>query len=336
MKIDVFAHVFPRRAFDRFLEIAPNLQDMGRRTRNVAMLFDLDLRFRVMDRFGDYRQIISMASPPIESYASPQAAAELSRIANDEMADLVDRHPDRFAGFAASIPMNHPAEAERELDRAIRNLGACTVQIYSNVAGRPLDREEFRFLFDAMAGYDLPILLHPARGADFPDYATEDRSLYEIWWTFGWPYETSVAMARLVFSGVFDRLPGLKVITHHMGAMIPYFEGRVGHGWDQLGLRTTAEDYLAFRKSMPRRPLDYFKLFYADTALFGSLAATQCGLAFFGVDRVVFASDTPFEPEPGLYIRETADVLDRLDITAEERERIYWKNAQRLLKLDRL
>ena len=75
-----------------------------------------------------------------------------------------------------------------------------------------------------------------------PDYKTEDRSKYEIWWTFGWPYETSAAMARLVFGGVMDRLPQLKVMAHHLGAMVPYFEGRVGPGWDQLGKRTTDED----------------------------------------------------------------------------------------------
>ncbi len=337
MKIDIFCHVFPKRAFDRFLEVAPNLKDMGKRVRHIPMLFDLDLRFRVMDRMGeDYRQVISMASPPIEAYAGPEATAELSRIANDEMADLVSKHPDRFPGFAASLPMNDPAAAERELDRVMRDLGARGVQIFSNVNGTPLDRDEFRFLFEAMAGYDLPIWLHPARGASFSDYSTEPRSRFEIWWTFGWPYETSTAMARLVFAGIFDRLPHLKVITHHMGAMIPYFEGRVGHGWDQLGLRTTEEDYTALRKSMKMRPLDYFKLFYADTALFGSLAGTRCGLAFFGVDRVLFASDTPFEPEPGIYTRETIEVIDRLEITAEERERIYWKNAKGLLKLDRL
>jgi len=336
MRIDIFAHVFPQRAFDRFLQVASNLKDMGKRVRNLPMLVDLDLRFRVMDRFGDYRQILSLASPPIEAFAGPDRAPELARIANDEMAELVRRHPDRFPGFAASLPMNHPAEAERELRRAMGDLGARGVQIYSNAAGRPLDGDEFRFLFEAMAGYDLPIWLHPARGADFPDYRSEDRSRYEIWWTFGWPYETSVAMARLVFSGLFDRLPGLKVIAHHMGAMVPYFEGRVGYGWDQLGMRTTEEDYTALRQSMKRRPLDYFKMFHADTALFGSLAATRCGLAFFGVDRVLFASDTPFEPEPGLYIGETVKVIDSLEITAEERERIYWKNARWLLKLDRL
>jgi uncharacterized protein len=141
-------------------------------------------------------------------------------------------------------------------------------------------------------------------------------------------------MARLVFSGVFDKWPGIKIITHHMGAMVPYFEGRVGHGWDQLGTRTSEAGEQALRSSIKTRPFDYFKRFYADTLLFGSLAATKCGLAFFGVDRVLFASDMPFEPEPGIYIRETVDVIDRLEITDEERERIYWKNAQRLLKLD--
>jgi aminocarboxymuconate-semialdehyde decarboxylase len=335
MKIDIFAHIFPRRAFERVLERTPDLKDMAKRTQNVAMAFDLDLRFRVMDRFGDYRQVLSAASPPVEALAGRDAAPEIARVINDEMAALVSRHPERFAGFAAALPMNNPSEAERELHRAMRDLGARGVQVFSNVSGLPLDRPEFQFIFEAMAGYDLPVWLHPARGADFPDYPSESRSLYEIWWTFGWPYETSVAMARLVFAGVFDRYPELKIIAHHMGAMAPYFEGRLGHGWDQLGLRTTGEDYVALRKSMKMRPVDSFKQFYADTALFGSLPATRCGLAFFGVDHVLFASDTPFEPEPGLYIRETVDVIDRLDITAEERERIYWKNAARLLKLDR-
>ena len=93
-------------------------------------------------------------------------------------------------------------------------------------------------LFDLMAKLELPIWLHPARGADFPDYQKEKKSHYEIWWTFGWPYETSVAMGRLVFSGLFDRHPGLVIITHHLGAMIPFCEGRIGGGLDQLGARS--------------------------------------------------------------------------------------------------
>lgn len=119
-----------------------------------------------------------------------------------------------------------------------------------------------------------------------------------------------------------------------MGAMIPYFEGRVGHGWDQLGKRTSDEDYEALRASMKKRPLDYFKMFYADTALFGSFSGTRCGLDFFGVDHVLFASDSPFDPEKGtMYIRETIEVIEKLDLTPAEREKIYRGNAERVLNL---
>ena len=170
-----------------------------------------------------------------------------------------------------------------------------------------------------MAGrHDKPILLHPIRGADMPDYKSEDRSRYEIWWTFGWPYETSAAMARIVFSWMFDRFPDLKIVTHHLGAMVPYFEGRVGPGWDQLGARTSDEDLGAVLQRLNRRPLDYFKDFYADSAVFGSRAATVCGLEFFGPDRVLFASDSPFDPEKGRgYIRDTIKVLESLDLEPE-------------------
>jgi predicted TIM-barrel fold metal-dependent hydrolase len=141
-------------------------------------------------------------------------------------------------------------------------------------------------------------------------------------------------MAHMVFSGLFDKHPDLKVITHHLGAMIPFFEGRVGPGWDQLGTRTSDEDYFALLKKLKRRPLDYFHLFYADTAVFGSMAATKCGLEFFGTDRVLFASDAPFDPEKGsAYIRWTIEIIDRLDITPAERAAIYEGNARRLLKL---
>jgi aminocarboxymuconate-semialdehyde decarboxylase len=333
VKIDIFNHILPEAFFAEFLRIAGGLKDMGKRSRNIPQMWDLDERFRVMDQFGDYRQVISLASPPIESFVDPDVAVVLAQMANDGMAELVAHHRDRFPAFVAALPMNHPDAALKELDRAISSLGAIGVQLYSNAAGKPLDAPEFQPIFDELARRDRAIWLHPARGGNFPDYLTEQRSKYEIWWTFGWPYETSVAMARLVFSGLFDRHPNLKIITHHMGAMIPYFEGRVGYGWDQLGLRTSDEDYVALLKSMKKRPIDYFKIFYADTALFGARAATQCGLEFFGVDRVLFSSDTPFEPEPGLFIRETIRAIDSLDLTAEEKDRIYFRNAQTLLNI---
>jgi aminocarboxymuconate-semialdehyde decarboxylase len=250
------------------------------------------------------------------------------------MAELVAKHRDRFPAFIASLPMNDWKGLLAEAERAVKQLHAVGVQVFTNVLGAPLTAPETLPLFELMAKLDLPIWLHPARGADFPDYQKEKKSHYEIWWTFGWPYETSVAMAHMVFEGLFDRFPDLKVITHHMGGMVPYFEGRVGPGWDQLGTRTSDVDYTALLKKLKKRPLDYFRLFYADTALFGAEEATRCGLRFFGPERVLFASDAPFDPEKGsMYTRLTIEIVDRLDVSPEARRAIYEGNARRLLRL---
>jgi len=204
------------------------------------------------------------------------------------------------------------------------------IQIYSNVNGKPLDAPEFRPVFKAMELLGKPVGFIPARTASFPDYQTEEQSLYEIWWTFGWPYESSAAQARIVFSKMLDEMPNLKIIIHHAGGMTPFFEGRVGPGWDQLGARTSFRDYKPLLKELKKRPLDYFKMFYADTATFGSKAALVCALSFYGIEHVLFASDAPFDPEGGpMYIRETLRVIDGLDMSKEDREKIYFKNACR-------
>ncbi|MFZ7110985.1 MAG: amidohydrolase family protein [Desulfatiglandales bacterium] len=334
MKIDIFNHIFPKGYFAKMIEANPNFKDIGKRVRNVPVLVDLDKRFKVMDLFDDYAQVICLAAPPIEKLAGPDAAPDLAKAANDGMAEYVEKYPDRFPGFIASMPMNNPDAAVEEIERAVKDLKAVGIQFFSNVNGAPLDLPELKPLFAKMAEYDLPIWIHPARGADFPDYLTEDKSKYEIWWTFGWPYETSVAMARLVFGYYFDEFPNLKIITHHMGGMVPFFEGRVGPGWDQLGARTSDEDYTGILKKLKKPHLEYFKSFYADTAVFGSVSATLCGLDFFGVDNVLFASDCPFDPEKGPgYIRETIKIIDNLDISKEDRRKIYEGNARRLLKL---
>ncbi len=229
-KIDIFTHIYPRGFYDKLMQVAGDFKDVGKRSRGVPMLYDLDERFRVMDRFEDYQQILSLPTPPLEVMGSPAQATDLARLANDGMAELVARHPDRFAGFVASLPFNDPEAAVRETRRAVDDLGARGIQIFSNVQGKPVSAPEFLPIFETMAAYDLPIWLHPYRGAAWSDYPTEDASQFEIWWTFGWPYDTSVAMARVVFAGLFDRFPTLKIISHHMGAMAPYFAGRVGPG----------------------------------------------------------------------------------------------------------
>ena len=145
--------------------------------------------------------------------------------------------------------MNNVPAALEEMDRAIAKLGAKGMQIFTNVNGRPLDEPEFFRIFERMSKtYDLPIWVHPTRTAKFADYPTEQKSKYEIWWLFGWPYETSAFMARLVFSGMFDKLPKLKIITHHLGAMAPLLRQphRLRHGpvrqpHLRRGLRRAAE-----------------------------------------------------------------------------------------------
>ncbi|WP_027281940.1 amidohydrolase family protein [Roseomonas gilardii] len=329
--VDAFCHFFPKPLWDRMQTLEGSARNIGSRMRGIPAIYDLEERFRVMDQFRqhDYTQVISLGMPPLEQLGEPAVSVELARLANDGLAELVQKHPDRFAGFVGSLPMNDPDAAVREAERAFRDLGMNGLQIHSNINGVPLDDERFLPIFEVAAKYDRPIALHPSRGNELPDYITESKSKYEIWWTFGWPYETSAAMARLVFGGVMDKLPNLKLLAHHLGAMVPYFEGRVGPGWDQLGKRTTDEDLSHVLAGLKRRPLDYFKDFWADSAVFGSRAATVCGLEFYGADKVLFASDCPFDPERGPgYIRETIKVLESIEMSDADRQKINYRNAE--------
>src|SRR5262249_24282463 len=133
MKIDVFPHIFPKRFFERMCEVVSLSNYMQKRTRAIPVLTDLELRFRMMDRHEGYVQVLTLCSPPIEPFAGPALAAELASLANDGMAQIVERHPDRFPGFVASLPMNNPDAAVREIDRAIGDLGATGVQIFWNL-----------------------------------------------------------------------------------------------------------------------------------------------------------------------------------------------------------
>ena len=326
--VDIYCHIFPDAFFQEMNRIAPRLGNIGARLRSVKKLFDLDERFREMDQFGDYREIISLPNPPLEDLAAGEVALNLARIGNDAMAELCARHPARFPTFVAALSMTDVEGSVKEARRAVNELGAGGVQIFTNVAGRPLDEKDFEPIFATMAEFDLPIWLHPARTASMPDYAKEQKSRFEMWWCFGWPYETSVAMVRLALCGLLDCYPRLKIITHHLGGMIPYYDGRIGPGLDVLGSRTSDEDYSKILPSLKRPHLDYMRDFYGDTALFGGgIHAVRCGLEFFGAEHVVFATDTPLGP-----IAPTIEVIKRLEIAEADRRKIFAGNAERLLK----
>jgi uncharacterized protein len=339
LKIDIFPHIFPKAFFDRMMQIAesnPGLKASIKRWLHIPVLWDLEARLKMMDRFKGYKQILTLSLPAIEYLAGPDHSPGLARLANDGMAEIVQRHPEYFPAFVASLPMNNVPAALNEMDRAIGDLGAKGVQIFTNVNGRPLDDPEYYPIFERMSiKHDLPIWVHPTRTAKFADYPTEEKSKYEIYWLFGWPYETSAFMARLVFSGMMEKLPNLKIITHHLGAMAPFFDERIGYGMDQLGSRTADEDYTVILRRMAKRPVDYFRMFYADTSINGSAPAIRCGLDFYGQDHVLFGTDCPFDPEGGpLFIRENIKAIDSLKLKDGDRRKMYFGNAIRMLRLE--
>lgn len=336
-KIDAFCHIMPRPYFDRFFELdaSTHAANLRKRVSNIPALVDMDVRFRQMDEFGDYRQVINIAAPPVEDLGSPAISKEMSRIGNDAMAELVRDHPGRFAGFTACVPMDDPDAAVEELDYAVGELGALGAQIYTHVHGSAMDASEFDPFYSRVAELGKLLQVHPCRSSAWADYPNEERSKFEIWWTFGWEYDLSAFMARIVFSGVLERHPELKMLIHHGGSMVPHFSGRVGPGWDQLGARTPEsqkDDVIGY--PLTKRPIEYFKMMYADTALFGAAHALRCAIDFYGVDHVLFASDSPYDPEKGPgYIRATIKNLQEIGLSEDEQAQIFCGNVSKLLGL---
>jgi aminocarboxymuconate-semialdehyde decarboxylase len=329
-RIDAWTHIFPSAYFARLQTMASATGPL-RRWLELKSLYDLDHRFRLMDKFEGYRQLLTPSMPPIEDLADGMVAVDLMRLMNDGLAALTDRHADRFPAFAAALSLHDIDAAIDEIARADA-MGAAGFQLCTHMRGIPLDDPRFEPVFAEISRRGLAIWLHPVRGPA-PDYPTEAKSRYEIWWCFGWPYDSSVAMARLVFSGLFDRYPDLKIITHHMGAMIPYFAGRIVQGWGlEMGSRTPPADAHLLPGPLKRPAQEYFKMFLADTALSGAVGATRCGLDYFGADKVLFASDFPFDAEGGSYlVRETISALDALELPTSVRAMIDVGNVSALM-----
>jgi uncharacterized protein len=331
MRVDAYTHFFPKKFFDKLNEVAGDYKDMGKRIRSLPALFDIDVRKKIVDGHKDYQQILSYPQPPIERFAkTPKDIDEFCKIINDGFVELCAKEKDHFPGWVAQVSLAAPDAGVAEAERALKN-GALGVQIYTNVAGKPLDRPEYAPFWKKMNELGAPIWLHPARGAETPDYpSVEDKSLYEIWWTIGWSYETAAAMLRLVYSKIMDTHPNLKIITHHFAGIVPMLEGRLGPGNDVMGQRTSDHDYVGLRKSLKKRPLDYFKNdFWADTAAFTAEPATKCGMEFFPIDKIVFASDCPFDPEGGtMYVRETLRILDKLGMDKATHDKVFYKNLE--------
>jgi aminocarboxymuconate-semialdehyde decarboxylase len=328
VKIDAFAHISPIRYLEQVEEILASpgasaaVREHGPWLREDPVLYDLEARERALAPFDDYRQLLVLGAPPIEELGDAAVTRQLAQLANDEMAGLVRDH-DRFVGFAAALPLNDVDAGLEELRRSVRDLGALGFQVYSNVNGRPLDDPRYRPLFALAEELDVAIWLHPTRSPAWPDYPVEPASQHGIWWSIGWPYETAAAMCRLVYSGIMEEHPRLRVLTHHAGAMIPYFSGRFR--------KIQTEDQRPALERLPHEPLEYFRRFYADTALFGAPHALRCTVDFFGAGNVLFGTDMPLGGPD--VVGETIADVDSLALPAAESERIYAGNARDVLRV---
>jgi predicted TIM-barrel fold metal-dependent hydrolase len=332
MLIDLFTHILP----PRYLEERNKRAGTGFTSQYAKYptanpgLTDLGIRFRIMDKFPDLVHVLTIAGPNVESITSPGDAVELTRIANDEMAELVAKYPDRFVGAVASLPMSDVEAALREADRCINDLRFRGVEVFTDINGRPLDDPEFMPLYEKMESYNLPILLHPRRENLRVDYPGETLSKYLVYTNFGWPYETSVAMARLAFGGVLEKYPRLKIVTHHAGGMVPFFAKRIqlSHDFNRMRMGYT------YPNPLTKAPIDYYRMFYCDTAIQGNAPALMCAHSFFGGDHMLFGTDMPYDNQLGeRATRETIEAIEEMDISASDRKKIFEDNARDLLRL---
>lgn len=330
MMIDVFTHILPPKYKEAVLKAAPPGMDIVKNISSTPTVFDLDHRFRVMDKFEGLKQVLTISAPALEEVAGPKKAAELAEIANDGLAELVGKYPDRFIAGVASLPMNNVDAALSEIDRAIKDLKLKGVQELTPTCDRALDLPEFMPLYDKMAEYDLPIWIHPRRAQSYPDYRTETESKYRVFSVFGWPYETTVAMTRLVFSGVLEKHPNLKFITHHCGGMVPYFRERVRGSYERI-FQNVGDD-LTGKLSKPH--IEYYRMFYNDTAINGNTSALMCAHEFFGAEHLLFGTDFPFDTEYGARnMRQVSEAINKMAISAEEKQKLFSGNALRLMRL---
>lgn len=306
MKIDVFAHIIPAKYGEALRKKAKKEIPIWRAVGDKSALLDLEIRFRLMERYPDVLQVLTVNLPPLEKgLVTPDDAIELAQIANDEIAELVARYPNKFIAGVACLPLTDMDAALNETERAITKLHLRGVQIFTNINGEPLSDPKFKPLYEKMDAYNLPIWLHPLGE---PISASGNIATNPMT-SLGWPFETTVAMGCLVKSGIFKDHPNIKFITHHCGGMIPYF-----------GSRLRREDINDFRR------------FYNDTALYGNTAALMCGYDFFGADHILFGTDAPLPPISG-YTRETIVSVERMNISDIDKEKIFVQNAVNLLGL---
>ena len=339
MIIDFQSHIFPERYMETMRQRngAVVLEEPDPYS-GMAYLYDRTLGCRIntaifkgrnveqrlehMDRQGVDVQVVSIPAPGADRY-DPDDAVAMARVANDELAEMCNRHPDRFVGLA-TLPTASIEASLAELERAVRELGLRGFGCFTNLNGRPLDDEVFFPIYEKLAEYELPVYLHPTA-----PLATEAVGL-DIMpvLIYGWAFDSTVAMTRLVYGRVLERFPTLPFVVADVGGVLAFFGQRA------INIYTGRTDEMRERYGLQENPLDSFRRFFVDTA--DHRANTlQCVMDFFGPEQLVFGTNYPYGPEDGCgFIKDSLKALDDLGLAPEPKDRILGGNAARILHIE--
>jgi len=289
------------------------------RSKNLKATLDLgEGRITEMDQAGITMQVLTLAGPGCELF-EPEEGVEESRKSNDRLAEAINKHPERFIGFAALAPQN-PTEAVKELDRAVRGLGFKGALIHSHVrGGEYLDEEKYFPIFEKAVELDVPIYIHPRIPSPqmLKPYADYGFALAGA--ALGFAAETSLHAMRLIMSGIFDRFPGLKIILGHLGEGLPFWLDRL----DRKGIG------FGGRVKLQRKPSEYIcdNFFITFSGMFFT-PAFLCAYLALGADNILFASDYPYES-----LKDAIQFLNNLPISESDKLKICYSNALRILKI---
>lgn len=284
---------------------------MGDWLRKVPPFYlDVDAKLAAMDASGIDITMLSTNDPGPEWFGNDGAAA--ARLIHDSLADVIAKHPTRFRGLCV-LPMQDEKAAKEELDRCVKQLGFKGILLYTNLAGQWCDEEPFRWLYARAEELGVPILLHPAK-----PMTTEQVKGYELTSTLGNMFENTIAIARIIASGLLDRHPRLKLVCPHLGGTLPYISGRMDH---QLHVLKRGP------QNLQRKPSEYLRSIYMD--IVSPLPeAMRFALDFSSADKLLFSSDHPWvEPQAIL------DPLRSLKLPAFVEAKILGGNAKDLFNL---
>ncbi len=328
--IDIHAHFFPQRFVEAIKEVSKDCggkvtsDNEGRIVIHLKGIdmgpigkenFDIERRLADMDRAGIDMQILSL-SVPMVYWAEPKLAVTLAQLVNDEYARVAKEYPDRFGGLA-TLPLQDVDSAIEEMKRAILDLGLQGVYIGSNINGKDLDDPVLRPFFQRAQELDVPIFVHPANVV-----GAERWGKHRLWNLLGNPFDTSIAITKLILGGVLEELPELKICFAHGGGTFPYLRGRIEHGY-----KARPESHMG----LPKPPSEYLcRGIYYDTLVFDEAILAYL-VASAGIDKVLLGSDYPFAMGD---LDPVASVNRLKSLSPSESEKILGGNAARLLKLE--